>query len=280
MPEIHPTAVIAPGARIGEHCVIGPGCVIGAEVILGEGVVLGAHVVVEGRTAIGPNTRVSAFASIGAPPQDLKYRGEDTSCEVGANCQIREGVSIHRGSVGSSGRTVVGDGCMLMVNSHVAHDCILGNGVILANNVMLAGHVQIGDGAFFGGGSAVHQTVRIGRLAMISGMAGVTNDVPPFGYVFGQPARLVGFNRIGLLRRRVGRDQLRLIRQANSLLFKEPGEFAGRLALAAERYAEEPLVMEIISFIQDPSRRRELVRPGRMSLPEFGAIDEENGEEA
>jgi UDP-N-acetylglucosamine acyltransferase len=169
---------------------------------------------------------------------------------------------------------------MLMAAAHVAHDCEIGDGVILANNVMLGGHVHVDAGAFIGGGAAVHQTVRVGRLAMVSGLAGVTNDIPPFGYVFGLPARLVGFNRIGLLRRGASRDQLRTLRLVHSLLFKEPGEFAGRLADAEQRFGHEPLVMEIISFVRDPARRRQLVRPGRMAAPELGGVDEENGDGA
>ena len=189
-------------------------------------------------------------------------------------------MTIHRASDCGGGVTVVGAGCMLMAQAHVAHDCILGAGVILANNVMLGGHVHVGDGAFIGGGAAVHQTVRIGRLAMVSGLAGVTNDIPPFGYVFGLPARLVGFNKIGLLRRGASRDQLRTLRAANNLLFKDPGEFAAKLEQAVTRFADEPLVQEVIAFVRDTTRRRQLVRPGRMAAPELGGVDEENGEGA
>ena len=276
--RIAPGAAIAPGARIGAGCSVGPFCAIGPEAVLEDGVELVSHVVVDGATRIGAGSRVLPFASIGTPPQDTKYKGEPTRCEVGARTLVREGVTIHRASVGGSGVTTVGAGCMLMAQAHVAHDCQLGEGVILANNVMLGGHVHVADGAFIGGGAAVHQTVRIGRLAMVSGLAGVTNDIPPFGYVFGLPARLVGFNKIGLLRRGATRDQLRTLRTANALLFKDPGEFAARLALAAERYAAEPLVMEIIAFIRDGGRRRQLVRPGRMTAPELGGVDEENGD--
>ena len=134
---------------------------------------------VDGATRIGAGTKVLPFASIGTPPQDLKYRNEPTRCEVGPKCLIREGVTIHRASVGGGGVTKVGAGCMLMAQAHVAHDCILGEGVILANNVMLGGHVLVGDGAFIGGGAAVHQTVRIGRLAMVSGLAGVPTTSRP-----------------------------------------------------------------------------------------------------
>lgn len=277
-PDIHPSAVVAPGARIGAGCRIGPFCAVGPEAVLEDGVELVSHVVVEGATALGPGVRVLPFASIGTPPQDTKYRGEPTRCEVGAGTLVREGVTIHRASVGGDGATRVGANCMLMAMAHVAHDCQLGDGVILANNAMLGGHVHVGAGAFVGGGAAVHQTVRIGRLAMVSGLAGVTNDIPPFGYVFGLPARLVGFNKIGLLRRGATRDQLRTLRAANALLFKDTGEFAAKLEQAAERFAGEALVEEVIAFVRDPARRRQLVRPGRMAAPELGGVDEENGE--
>ncbi len=280
MAQIHPSAVIAAGAQLADDVRIGPFCSIGPEAVLEAGVELVSHVVVDGATRIGAGVRVLPFASIGTPPQDTKYKGEPTRCELGARTLVREGCTIHRASVGGSGVTSVGAGCMLMAQAHVAHDCVLGDGVILANNVMLGGHVHVADGAFIGGGAAVHQTVRIGRLAMVSGLAGVTNDIPPFGYVFGLPARLVGFNKIGLLRRGATREQLRTLRVANNLLFKDPGEFAAKLAQAEERYAGEPLVMEIIAFIRDASRRRQLVRPGRMTAPELGGVDEENGEGA
>ncbi len=280
MAEIHSTAAVAPGAVIGEGCRIGPGCVVGPDVVLGAGVELVAHVIVDGHTTLGDGVRVFPFATIGMAPQDLKYRGEPTRCEIGARTLVREHVTVHRASVGGTGVTVVGADCMLMATAHVAHDCVVGDGVILANNVMLGGHVHVDAGAFLGGAAAIHQTVRVGRLAMVSGMAGVTNDIPPFGFVFGVPARLVGFNRIGLLRRGATREQLRTLRLANNLLFKEPGEFAGRLIEAEQRFADEPLVGEIIAFVRDPARRRQLVRPGRMAAPELGGADEESGEAA
>jgi UDP-N-acetylglucosamine acyltransferase len=278
MADIHPTAAVASGAAIGAGCRIGPGCVVGPDVVLEDGVELVAHVVVDGHTRVGAGARVFPFASIGMAPQDLKYRNEPTRCEIGAGTLVREGVTVHRASVGGAGVTVVGAGCMLMATAHVAHDCVLGDGVILANNVMLGGHVHVGAGAFIGGGAAVHQTVRVGRLAMVSGLAGVTNDIPPFGYVFGLPARLVGFNKIGLLRRGASRDQLRTLRAVHNILFKDPGEFAAKLAEAEARFGADPLVQELLAFIRDPARRRQLVRPGRMAAPELGGTDEENGE--
>ncbi|CAH0271357.1 acyl-ACP--UDP-N-acetylglucosamine O-acyltransferase [Roseomonas sp. CECT 9278] len=278
MTQIHPTAAVAPGAVIGQGCRIGPGCVVGADVVLEDNVELIAHVVVDGHTRLGRGVRVFPFATIGMAPQDLKYRDQPTRCEIGAGTLVREGATVHRASVGGADVTVVGANCLLMAASHVAHDCVLGDGVILANNVMLGGHVEVGPGAFIGGGAAVHQTVRVGRLAMVSGMSGVTNDIPPFGYVFGVPARLVGFNRIGLLRRGATRDQLRALRAVHTMLFKDPGEFAAKLDEAAARFVEDALVQELLAFVRDPSRRRQLVRPGRMAAPELGGTDEENGE--
>jgi len=277
-PEIHPSAVVSTEARIGVGCRVGPFCTVGPGAELGDGVELVSHVVVEGATTLGAGVRVLPFAAVGTPPQDVKYKGEPTRCEVGAGTLVREGATIHRASVGGGGVTRVGPNCMVMAMAHVAHDCQLGEGVMLANNVMLGGHVHIGAGAFVGGGAAVHQFVQIGRLAMVSGLAGVTNDIPPFGYVFGLPARLVGFNKIGLLRRGATREQLRAMRAAYALLFKDPGEFAAKLEQAAERFAGDALVEEVVAFVRDPARRRQLVRPGRMAAPELGGVDEENGE--
>jgi UDP-N-acetylglucosamine acyltransferase len=275
---IHPSAIVAEGARLGDGCRIGPFCTVGPETVLEAGVELVSHVVVEGATTLGAGVRVLPFAALGTPPQDVKYRGEPTRCDIGARTLVREGVTVHRASVGGGGVTRVGPGCMLMAMAHVGHDCQLGEGVMLANNVMLGGHVHIGAGAFIGGGAAVHQMVRIGRLAMVSGLSGVTNDIAPFGYVFGQPARLVGFNKIGLLRHGATREQLRSLRLANALLFKDPGEFAAKVEQAAERFAGDALVEEIIAFIRDPDRKRQFVRPGRMAAPELGGVDEENGD--
>ncbi|WP_340643255.1 acyl-ACP--UDP-N-acetylglucosamine O-acyltransferase [Roseococcus thiosulfatophilus] len=262
---IHASALVAPGAVIGAGCRIGPFCTVGPDVVLEEGVELLSHVVIEGRTRIGAGTRLSAFASVGLAPQDLKYKNEPTGVVVGARCQIREHVTIHRGSVGGEGITRVGDDCMLMACSHVGHDCQVADRVILANNVMLGGHVRLGEQCFLGGGAAIHQMVRVGRHAMVGGLAGVTNDVPPFANVFGLPARLVGLNAVGLRRRGFSRDNLHALRAAFRMLFREPGIFAERMELAAQRFAGDALVEEVLSFLQARDRRRELIRPGRMA---------------
>jgi UDP-N-acetylglucosamine acyltransferase len=269
---IHASSVIAPGAVIGPGCVIGPFCSIGPEAVLEEGVELLSHVVIEGRARIGAGAKLSAFASVGLPPQDLKYKGEPTGVEIGPRTQLREHVTVHRGSVGGDGVTRVGADCLLMACSHVGHDCQVGDRVILANNVMLGGHVRLGEQCFLGGGAAIHQTVRIGRHAMVGGLAGVTNDVPPFANVFGLPARLVGLNVVGLRRRGFSRENLHALRAAFRLLFRDPGTFAERLEAAAQRFAGDALVEEVIAFLRSADRRRELIRPGRMAA-------EANGEE-
>lgn len=272
--QIHPSAIVAPGAVIGAGARIGPFCVVGPEVEIGAGAELCSHNVVEGRTEIGEGARLSPFASVGLAPQDLKYKGEPTGVRLGARSQLREHVTVHRGSVGGSGMTLVGTDCLLMACSHVGHDCVVGNGVILANNVMLGGHVRLGDNCFLGGGAAVHQTVRIGRQAMIGGLAGVTNDVPPFGNAFGLPARLVGLNVVGLRRRGFSRENLHALRAAFRLIFRDPGTFQERLTTAEAQFAGDALVGEVIGFLRSADRRRELIRPGRMTA-EFGADEEE-----
>ena len=272
---IHASSVIAPGAIIGAGCVIGPFCTIGPDVVLEEGVELLSHVVIEGRTRIGAGARLSAYASVGLAPQDMKYKGEPTGVELGARSQLREHVTIHRGSVGGDGITRVGADCLLMACSHVGHDSQVGDRVILANNVMLGGHVRLGEQCFLGGGAAIHQMVRIGRQAMVGGLAGVTNDVPPFSNVFGLPARLVGLNVVGLRRRGFSRENLHALRAAFRLLFRDPGTFAARLDAAAQRFAGDALVEEVIAFLRSGDRKRELIRPGRMAA-ELGGEDEES----
>ncbi|MCK8787142.1 acyl-ACP--UDP-N-acetylglucosamine O-acyltransferase [Roseomonas sp. NAR14] len=260
-PLIHPSAVIAPeaviaeGARIGPNCRIGPWTIVGKDVVLEEGVVLGAHVVIDGITRLGAGVQVFSFATIGLPPQDIKYKGEPTRVEIGPRTVVRDHASVHRGSVGGEGVTRVGSDCLLMAVSHVGHDCQLGNGVMLANNVMLGGHVAIGDTTFVGGGVAVHQFTRIGRQAIIGGMSGVARDVIPFGAAFGPHARLRGLNIIGLKRRGFPREQIHGLRALFRALYREPGAFNQRLAAAEERFRGDPLADEILDFVQTPSRR-------------------------
>ena len=255
MTQIHSTAIIEQGARLGEGAVIGPYCCVGGTVELGDGVRLHSHVVVAGRTTIGPNTHVYPFASIGHPPQDLKYKGEDSELVIGANNVIREHATINPGTAGGGMITRIGNNCLFMVGAHVAHDCNVANHVILANNATLAGHVAVDDFAILGGLSAVHQFCRIGRHAMIGGMSGVENDVIPYGSVTGNRARLEGLNIIGLRRRGFSRSEVAAMRKAYRLLFAQEGTMAERLEDVAEMYKDNDAVMEIVGFIRSDSSR-------------------------
>jgi UDP-N-acetylglucosamine acyltransferase len=253
--KIHPTAIIEPGASIGADVAIGPYCCVGADVTLGDRVQLYSHIVVAGRTEIGDDTRVFPFASIGHPPQDLKYKGEPSTLVVGRNNVIREHVTMNPGTEGGGMVTRVGDGCLFMVGSHVAHDCKIGDQVIMANNATLGGHVEIGDFAILGGLSAVHQFVRIGRHAMIGGMSGVEQDVIPYGSVMGDRARLSGLNIVGLKRRGFSRENIHALRTAYRLLFAQEGAFAERLDDVVEMFENNETVMEIVSFMRAASSR-------------------------
>lgn len=261
MPDIHSSAVVDPAARLAESTVIGPFCVIGPDVVLGDGVELISHVVVTGRTTVGAGTRIFPFASIGHQPQDLKYHGEPSTLEIGANNQIREYVTIQPGTEGGGMVTKVGDNCLFMASAHVAHDCILGDNVIMANNATLAGHVTVGDYAFLGGLSAVHQFVRIGRHAMIGGMSGVEADVIPYGMVIGNRAHLNGLNIVGMKRRGFSREDIHTLRNAYRLLFAPEGTLQERLADVIEQYRDNAAVMEVVEFIRAETSRS-LCTPG------------------
>ncbi len=256
MPDIHPTAIVDPKAEVADDVSIGPYCIVGEGVQLAAGVRLRAHVVVEGRTRIGAGTEIYPFASIGLPPQDLKYKGEPSELVIGRNNRIREYVTMNPGTEGGGMLTQVGDDCLFMVSAHVAHDCTVGTGVIMANNATLAGHVVVGDYAIIGGLSAVHQFVRIGHQAMIGGMSGVEHDVIPFGSVMGERANLCGLNIIGLKRRGFGKDEIHALRAAYKALFApDAGTLGERVEAIAERYEGVGAVGELVSFIRENSSR-------------------------
>ena len=197
MTDIHSTAIVDPKATLAGDVTIGPYSVVGENVVLGAGVRLMSHVVVDGHTQVGAGTVIYPFASIGLPPQDLKYGGEPSVLEIGVNNVIREHVTMNPGTEGGGMITRIGDNCLFMVASHVAHDCQLGDHVIMANNAALGGHVSVGEWAILGGLSAIHQYVRIGRHAIVGGMSGVEHDVIPYGSVMGDRARLAGLNLVG-----------------------------------------------------------------------------------
>jgi UDP-N-acetylglucosamine acyltransferase len=253
--RIHPTAIVDPRAELAPDVEIGPYSVVGPQVRLMEGVRVSSHVAIDGRTTIGPGTVIFPFASIGHIPQDLKYAGEPSELVIGANNRIREHVTMNPGTAGGGMVTRVGDDCLFMVGSHVAHDCKVGDHVIMANNATLAGHVEIGEWAILGGLSAVHQFVRIGRHAMIGGMSGVEHDVIPYGSVLGNRARLAGLNIIGLKRRGFTREQIHTLRTAYRLLFAQEGTMTERLSDVEEIYHDNEVVMEIVAFIRADSTR-------------------------
>lgn len=255
MTNVHPTAVVEKGARLGREVTIGPYCVVGPDVELGDKVALVSHVVLAGRTKIGAGTCIYPFASIGHPPQDLKYRGELSELVIGINNVIREHVTMNPGTEGGGMITRVGDNCLFMVGAHVAHDCIIGNNVIMANNATLGGHVQVGDFAILGGLSAVHQFVRIGPHAMIGGMSGVENDIIPYGSAMGDRAHLSGLNIVGMKRRGFSRDDIHVLRTAYRLLFAQEGTLSERVEDVESIYRDNEGVMDIVQFVRGSSQR-------------------------
>lgn len=252
--SIHPTAIIEEGAEIGNNCQIGPYCVIGKNVILDKNVTLKAHVYIEGHTTIGEGTTIYPFASLGTAPQDLKFEGEESQLIIGTNNTIREHVTMNPGTKHGAMKTVIGNNCLFMMATHVAHDCVIGNNVIMANNATLAGHVQVGDYAVLGGLSAVHQFVRIGAHAIIGGMSGVENDVIPYGRVKGERAFLAGLNLIGLERRGFSKEEIRLLQKAFNKLFGLDGTMDERIEMVEKEYANSNLVKSITAFAREKTR--------------------------
>ncbi|HEY4983325.1 MAG TPA: acyl-ACP--UDP-N-acetylglucosamine O-acyltransferase [Pseudolabrys sp.] len=251
---IDASARIEAGAVIGRDVSIGPYCTIGPHVTVGDGCRLLAHVNLTGHTTIGPRTVIHPFASLGSPPQSFSYRGGPTKLVVGADCDIREGVTMNTGTEDDRGITQVGDRCFFMVSSHVGHDCTVGNNVVFANNAMLAGHVSIGDYVVFGGGVAVRQFVRIGDGAMIVGLSGVRADVIPWGMVHGPLAHLIGLNVVGMRRRGLSKADVHRVRAAYQALFFGDGEFRARLERVAAEHGADAQVAKIIDFIRAGKR--------------------------
>lgn len=253
--RIHPMAVIEDGATIGENVQIGPFCTVGKDVVLKDDVQLVSHAVASGKTEIGRGCRIFPMAVIGGLSQSLHEAGEDSTLTIGDNCTMREGVTINMGTVGGGGKTVIGSNCLLLANSHVAHDCILGNDIVMSNNVMLAGHVKVGDKAILGGGSAVHQFSRIGRNAFIGGLAGVAYDVIPYGILNGNPGILAGLNVVGMSRAGVERATIHRVRRAFKQIFEGEGNIRTNAAAIRDEYADCAEVMEILDFIAADSDR-------------------------
>ena len=253
--QIHPTAIVEDGATLGEGVKIGPYAMVGREVVLGDGVEIISHAVVAGHTTIGAGSRIFPFASIGHQPQDLKFKGEASTLTIGSNCLIREGVTMNPGTEGGGSKTVVGDNCAFLANSHVGHDCMVGNNIILSNNVMLAGHVTVGDFVIIGGGAAVIQFARVGNHAFLGGMSGLEQDLIPYGMALGNRAHLSGLNIVGLQRRGFSRSDIHDLRRAYRLMFAAEGTIAERVTDVSAEFSGHPIVVEIVEFIRAGGKR-------------------------
>jgi UDP-N-acetylglucosamine acyltransferase len=249
--QVHPAAIIEPGAVLGDGVKVGPFSIVGADVTLSDGVELVSHVVVTGRTTIGARTKIYPFASLGHQPQDLKYAGEPSRLEIGSDATIREHVTVNPGTAGGGMLTRIGDHCLLMIGVHVGHDCRVGDHVILSNNTGLAGHCQVDDFAILSGHAGITQYVHVGAHAFIGGMTKVEKDVIPFGTVIGNPAALSGINLVGLKRRGFDREAIHRLRAAYRLIFSSEGTLRERVEDAASYFAEEPLVQDVVRFILD-----------------------------
>jgi UDP-N-acetylglucosamine acyltransferase len=252
---VHPTAIVHDGARLSDGVSVGPYCIVGPQVVLKERVALKSHVVIDGITEIGADSVIHPFACLGGPPQHLAHKGEPTRLVVGERNLVREHVIMHAGTEQGGGVTTVGNDCMFMAHSGIAHDCHVGNNVILANVASVGGHVHIGDYVFLGGSCAVHQFARLGRYCFVGGGAVVTKDVIPYGSVWGNHARLEGLNLVGLKRRGFTREQILSLRTAYRMMFAEEGTFQERLDDVLENFAEVAQVVEIVKFIREDSTR-------------------------
>ena len=252
--SIHPTAVVSPGAQIGDDCFIGPYCIVGDEVQIGDGVRLESHCVVDGRTSIGAGTHVFPFVSIGLASQDLKYKGEPSETRIDERNKIREFVTIHRGTAGGGMLTKIGDDCLIMAQAHVAHDCLIGDGVIMANAATLAGHVIIEDRANIGAYSGVHQFCRIGKEAYIGGYSVVVKDALPFALTVGNHAKCYGLNITGMKRRGYSRETIDALHHAFHLLLSAKLNTTQAVERIEQEITGSPEVTDLLRFIADSNR--------------------------
>jgi UDP-N-acetylglucosamine acyltransferase len=255
MAKIHPTAIVAGGAVLGDDVEVGPYCILGEHIQIGARTRLASNVVVEGHTVIGEDCVLHPFACLGGPPQHLAYKGEPTRLVVGDRNVIREYATMHIGTPGGRGVTTVGSDGFFMAQAHVAHDCIVDDHVVLAHAATLGGHVHVAEYAIVGGLAAVHQYSRVGRHVIVGGLAAVTKDVIPFGSVWGNHAHLEGLNLIGLKRRGFSRDVINDLRAAYRLLFADEGTLQERIDDVARVFATSSEVMEIIDFIRADAAR-------------------------
>jgi len=254
---IHQTAVVDPQAQIHETVEIGPYAIIKGKVVIGEGTVVDAHASISGPTTIGVRNTVGSFSTIGAPPQDIHFKDEPTELIIGDENQIREYVSIHRGTVAGKGKTVIGNNNMIMAYSHIAHDCVLGNNVIMANVATLAGHVELGDNVNLGGMVGIHQYCRVGTFSYVGGMSGISLDVPPFVIISGtrNRMRITGINKIGMRRNGKSRESISKIDEAFKIIFRSPQLLLNdALAKVQEEITDSPEVDALVKFFQTSKR--------------------------
>ncbi len=252
--EIHPLAVVSSGAELGPGVKIGPYSTIGDHVIIGRDTIIGSHVIIEGHTQIGERNKISPFCSIGMPPQDIAYQGEDTRVVIGNENVIREYVSINRATTKEEWQTVVGNRNFIMAYSHIAHDCILGNRVIMSNLATLAGHITIGDHVILGGFVAIHQFVRIGAYAFLGAKSGLVQDVPPFMMTSGHRASLYGVNQKGLIRAGFSRETVDGLKKAYRLIWRENRRFSEGIKQVKKELKPFPELEMLLKFINESKR--------------------------
>jgi len=247
---IHPTACIAPGAQIDPSCEIGPFAVIGPQVKLGPGSSVGAHAVLDGDTTLGEGNRIFPHACLGQIPQDLKYGGEKTKLVIGSRNQFREFVTVHVGTAGGGGVTRIGDGCLFMANSHVAHDCDVGDACILANSVPLGGHVTLEDHVILGGLSGVHQFTRIGRFVFAAAGSKIVQDVAPCCMVQGDRAQVIGVNTTGLVRNGFSEDQVARVKEAHKIVFRQKLSLKEACEQLRAQYCGQSEIDALVTFLE------------------------------
>lgn len=252
--EIHPTAIIEPKASIDENVYVGPFCIVSAGAKIKKGTRLISNVIIEGNTEIGENCQIYPFASIGLPPQDLKYKGEKTGVKIENNNIIREYITIHRASVGGDGLTEIGNNNFLMAYVHIAHDCKIGSDVAMANLATLAGHVVVEDNAVIGGIVAIHQFTRIGTYAMVGGFSGIGQDIPPYTMASGPRAKLFGLNSVGLKRHGFSDATINDLKKAYKILFREKHTLKEAIKKLQKDFPQSKEVRYLIEFIEKNKR--------------------------
>lgn len=266
---IHPSAIIEAGASIGDGAHVGPFCHVSGDAVIGDGVRLVGHVTVMGATTIGTNTTVYPQVVLGGPPQNQSHKGGRTTLTIGANCTIREFVTMHIGTDNARGATTVGDNCNFLAYSHVAHDCAVGNNVTLTNGATLGGHCEVGDNVGIGGLSAVHQFVRIGEGAFLAGGSMLVGDLIPYAIAMGNRAKLRGLNLVGLRRSGMSKAEIMTLRRAYKTIFDPARPVSENIEFARTEFADSPRAMNIVDFIGARGKRHYAVPPLK------GAVDDD-----